>query len=135
MPMKLSLALGPRQPLSHQTAWGCLTSNLALPGSGSLLAGRISGYAQLALAAAGLLMTIGFGSHFFAWYVANYSRLHNPDADQFTVLGDLWQASRGALLGILVFGVAWLWGLSTGLHLLQTAKKAPPPPPVPPRLT
>jgi hypothetical protein len=27
--MKISLALGPRQPLSRQTAWGCVTTNLA----------------------------------------------------------------------------------------------------------
>ena len=68
--MKISLALGPRQPLSRQTAWGYLTSNLALPGSGSLLAGRISGYAQLALGLGGLLMTVVFGLRFMLWYFA-----------------------------------------------------------------
>ena len=52
--MKISLALGPRRPLSRQTAWGCLTTNLALPGAGSLVAGRVSGYPQLALGVGGM---------------------------------------------------------------------------------
>ena len=39
MPMKISLALGNPQALSRQTAWGCLTTNLAMPGFGSLVLG------------------------------------------------------------------------------------------------
>ena len=54
MRTKISLALGQRQALSRQTAWGCFTTNLALPGFGSLVAGRISGYFQVALAMVGL---------------------------------------------------------------------------------
>ena len=48
--MKISLALGQRKPLDRTTAWGCLTANLAVPGCGSLVAGRVSGYFQLLLA-------------------------------------------------------------------------------------
>lgn len=132
--MKLSLALGPRRPLSRQTAWGCLTSNLALPGSGSLVAGRVSGYAQLVLAVGGMAMSLGFGLRFMFWYFANYSRFHDPQADQFAALGDLWLACRWPLVGFAVFATGWLWGLATGLHIVQEAKKLPPPPPPPPRL-
>ena len=64
MPTKVSLALGPRRPLSRQTAWGCFTTNLAMPGFGSLVAGRISGYAQAALTIGGMVLTMVFGARF-----------------------------------------------------------------------
>ena len=52
--MKISLALGPRRILDRSTAWACVLANQgALPGSGTLTAGRRIGYAQAALALAG----------------------------------------------------------------------------------
>jgi hypothetical protein len=125
--MKISLALGRPQALSRQTAWGCFSSNLALPGAGSLAAGRLSGYAQLALAVVGMILTVVFGLRFFAWYFANWSHL-NETQDPLEAFGALWFACRWALLGIVVFGFGWLWGLATGLHLVQMAKKSEPPP-------
>jgi hypothetical protein len=119
--MKISLALGPRRALSRQTAWGCLTSNLALPGSGSLLAGRVSGYAQLALSLIGLLMTLIFGVRFAVWYFANQQRLSD---DPTAMLLEMWLAMRWALLSIGVFGFAWFWGLITGWQIVQGAKAA-----------
>ncbi len=97
--MKISLALGPRQPLSRQTALGCLTSNLALPGSGSLLAGRRSGYGQLVLAITGLFVITIFGVRFILWALANWSRLHAPDADPIESLLEIWAHLKWALLG------------------------------------
>src|SRR5437870_4113300 len=122
--MKISLALGPRQLLSRQTAWGCLTSNLALPGCGSLLAGRISGYAQLALATAGLLVTTIFGLRFIFWQLANWPRFHGPEADPFAELGEMWLHLRWALVGLGLFFMAWLWALVTSLRILDSARKA-----------
>src|SRR5690348_1541055 len=98
MPMRISLALGPRRPLSRQTAWGCLTSNLALPGSGSLLAGHRAGYGQLLLALAAFMVSTVFGLRFFLWEFANWSRLHNPEADPVAVLRETWIHLRLALL-------------------------------------
>src|SRR6266704_718355 len=123
MPMKISLALGPRQPLSRQTAWGCLTSNLALPGSGSLLAGRRSGYSQLVLAMAGLLVITIFGLRFILWALGNWSRLHAPDADPVESLLEIWVHLKWALLGFGVALIAWLWALITGLSILNSAPK------------
>ncbi len=133
MPMKISLALGPRQPLSRQTAWGCFTSNLALPGSGSLLAGRVSGYAQLALAVAGLVLSLILGARFVVWCLGNWSRLHDPNADPVTTLEAMWLALRWPLLGFAAFALAWLWALATSVRIVRAA---PPdqPPPAPPRL-
>jgi len=121
--MKISLALGPRQGLSRQTAWGCLTTNAALPGFGSLLAGRISGYPQAALAFGGLFLTLGFGAHFVLWALANWSRLYGPDADPFDSLLDIWLHSRWALLGIALFGLGWLWAMATSMAIVSSARR------------
>jgi len=124
--MKISLALGKREPLNRQTAWGCLTANLALPGCGSLVAGRISGYGQLAFAAAGLMLTVTFGTRFIFWYLANWSQLQQPsDMDPFGTMSEIWLHVRWALAGIAVFSAGWLWALGTSLHLLRQAKSPP----------
>jgi hypothetical protein len=120
--MKISLALGPRQPLSRQTAWGCFVANLGLPGAGSLAAGRLSGYAQLALAAVGTMLTVAFGTRAIAWYIANWSRLHQPQMDPVEALEEMWVALKWALLGIGIFLVGWLWALVTSLFIVRTAR-------------
>ena len=122
--MKISLALGPRQVLSRQTAWGCLTSNMALPGSGSLVAGRISGYAQLALALVGLVLSLVLTLRSGIWMLANWSRLHDPYADPLDMWYQMWLCLRWPLGAILLFACGWLWGLGTGLQLVQEAKAA-----------
>src|ERR1017187_2944660 len=111
MPMKVSLALGPRRPLSRQTAWGCLTTNLAMPGFGSLVAGRVSGYGQAALAIGGMALTMVFGLRFIWWYIANWSRFHDAGADPTAGLTEMWAFLKGPLLGFVMFGVGWLWAL------------------------
>jgi hypothetical protein len=132
--MKISFALGPRRPLSRETAWGCLTSNVALPGIGSLVAGRISGYPQVALALGGMGLTLVFGLRFFAWFAANHARLYGPDGNGLDALLEVVRAVRWAFLGIALFALGWLWALATSLGLLREAKK-PPSPNLPPRLT
>jgi len=132
MRMKISLVPGPRQPLSRQTAWGCFTTNIALPGAGSLVAGRLSGYFQLALAITGLVLTGIFGVRFIAWYAAHWKYLRDP-ADPVEALTDLWHALRWPLLAMGIFLLGWLWALGTSLQILSAAKKDPPPN-VPPQL-
>src|SRR5258706_10242547 len=133
MPMKISLALGQRQPLSRQTAWGCLTTNLALPGFGSLVAGHVSGYPQAALGIGGLILTTVFGLRFIVWYIANWSRFYGAHADPFAALSDMWPSLRWALLGIGLFVVSLLWALATSLQIVRAAKNAEATK-VPPRL-
>src|SRR5208282_4617945 len=111
MPMKAFSANGPREPLSRQTAWGCLTTNLTLPGFGSLAAGRASGYAQAALMICGMAITMIFGARFIIWYFANRGRLRDSDVDPVGALGELWINVRWPVLGFAVFFVAWLWAL------------------------
>ena len=122
--MKLSLALGPRAGLSRQTAWGCLTTNLALPGFGSLMAGRVVGYAQALLTFGSLFLTLSFGIHFVLWCLANWARLHDPQGDPLEALVEMWRAMRWAVLGIGLFAGTWLWSLATSFSIVQAAKQA-----------
>ena len=130
--MKISLALGQRQTLSRQTAWGCLTTNLAFPGSGSLIAGYRSGYFQAALAIGGMLITGVFGIRFIAWYLSNWSKFFGPQADPFPLMGEMWLRIRWALAGIGVFALGGLWALTTSLRIVNEAKKGAPPSAPPP---
>ncbi len=122
--MKLSLALGPRQALSPQTAWGCLTTNLAFPGFGSLVARRPAGYPQAALGALGLILTTVFGLRFISWYIAHWSQLYGPQADPLAAMRDMWHGLRWALLGIGIFLIGWLWALATSLSVLKCSRSA-----------
>jgi hypothetical protein len=130
--MKISLALGPRERLSRETAWGCFTSNLALPGLGSLMAGRAVGYAQMVLAVGGLGLTLILGLRFLAWYLMNNARLRGTQDDPWATLLEVWHALRWPVVGMSVFVLGLLWALWTSVQVLQAAKREPPT--VPPKL-
>jgi hypothetical protein len=132
MLMKISLALGERRPLSRQTAWGCLTTNMAMPGFGSLMAGRISGYPQAFLMLVGMVLTTVFGVRFLLWMLANWGRLHDPATDHLEALSEMWLVLRWAFLGMALFGAAWLWALASSYGIVRSAKNDAS---VPPRLT
>jgi len=121
--MKISLALGKGEGLSRQTARGCVGTNLALPGFGSLMAGRVVGYAQAALTIPGFVMTMVFGVKFMVWFLANSAEIYGADADPVEVWTELWQQLRWALLGMGLFAVAWLWAQTTNAAILRQASK------------
>src|ERR1043166_5887290 len=105
MPMKISLALGPRRPLSRQTAWGCFTTNLALPGFGSLIAGHKVGYAQAVLTMTGFVVSVLGAVRLFGWYVTTGRQLQDSE-DPFVYFQQAWLAMRWAVLGLGLFGYA-----------------------------
>jgi len=127
--MKISLALGQRRPLDRATAWGCLTANLAVPGCGTLVAGRVSGYFQLLLAVAGVTLTFWFGLRFIVWYLNTGSQVQESPDDIAANFQELWLRLRWALTGMLVFLAGLLWGLASSVSILLESKKAPSPPP------
>lgn len=129
--MKFTLTLARRRTLTRAEAWGCFSANLAMPGAGSLAAGRKVGYAQLLLALAGMGLTLGMGIGALRWGLANWARLNSPSADSFEVLEEMWQHMRWPLLGILIFAVAIAWAALTGWRLVCAAPKDG----VPPRIT
>src|SRR5690349_19241268 len=99
MPTKISLALGSPDNLTRQTAWGCMTTNLSLPGFGSLLVGRKVGYPQVVLGLTGLTLTCLFGIRFILWYIGNHAQMLENN-DPLANLEQLWIHLRWALLGI-----------------------------------
>lgn len=131
MPMKISLALGPRGPISRQMAWGCFTTNLATPGLGSVIAGRIVGYFQAGLMLIGFTTTAIFGVRFIVWYLANWNRLLGTQDDPFGAFAEIWLRLRLALLGLGIFLIAWLWALMTSMQIIQSVKKESAPGPMP----
>ena len=93
-------------------AMSCLAANLlVLPGLGTLVAGRRWGVVQAALALAGFALTLGWLTFFvMAWI----------QLGAFPLTGGP-HLSWG-ILGVAVFGAAWLWSLATGLAVLREAR-------------
>jgi hypothetical protein len=116
------------KPLSPAAARNCVLMNqLATPGLGSLMGGRIlPGLGQLLLALAGFALVI-------VWFVLTMKEYYGlMSGDQPTV-----SYARFFLAGASLFAAAWFWSLLTSLSLLRQAKVPEPPPPgsVPPRIT
>ena len=132
--MKLSLV--PRRPgqFDPKTARDCLAANFALPGFGSVMGGRMVGYAQGALCALGVVLTFSFGSLFVLWRFSAAGRAISSEDDPVTALYQLWDHVKWALVGMLLFAFSWLWALATSLSLLREAKnfRAPEPGAQPP---
>jgi hypothetical protein len=95
-----------------------------MPGFGSLVAGRKSGYPQAACTIIGLVISVIGAGRAFAWFAANASRMQNPNGDAFANLAETWMAVRWAVLGLAIFGFASLWALATSLGILAEAKRA-----------
>jgi hypothetical protein len=95
-----------------------------MPGFGSLLAGRVSGYPQAALMLIGLVLTVVCGIRFVAWRLDHWSLAQDPQADPLANLMEMWLAVRWSLLGVGIFAFAGLWSLFTSLDILREARKS-----------
>lgn len=128
--MKTSSAHAPKN-VSTETAIGCLTTNLAMPGFGSIVAGkRIEGAIQAGLSIAGFILTVLLGGRFIVWFFTNYSRLYgDPYADPVEVFSEVWGQVRVPLIGIGLFVFTWLWALWTSWRVVRAARKPPVLPP------
>ncbi len=121
--MKPSSGRRARPPLSRDAAWAYVSTNLALPGFGSLAARRIVGWFQAPVCVLALALTLGFGVRFTVWYFTHRDQLDDPQNDPVTTLAAIWANVRWALLGIGLFGLDWIWALFTSLSLMQEAKR------------
>jgi hypothetical protein len=112
---------------AREIAQGSLTANLAIPGLGSVVAGRKVGFVQMAVYFSGFGLTICFGLRFVVWALSHwsqfYAEFYSPDADVITAMNDLWLRTRWALLGIALFVISWVWAFSTSRALLAAAKR------------
>lgn len=124
--MKIFSAHGQKN-VSPEAAIGCLTTNLAMPGFGSMIAGkRIEGAIQAGLSITGFILTLFLGGRFIVWYFTNYSRLYgDPYADPVTVFQEVWSQVRAPLLGIGLFVFTWLWALWTSWRVMRASRKPP----------
>ena len=133
MLMKISLALGQPRPLSRSEVWGCFTANLALPGAGSLVAGRRVGYVQMAVYLFGFIISLIGAVGFIKWYLASQSQTNRAgDLDPFAALGALWHAARLPLAGLGVFIFALSWATLTSLQIMRANPGASAPPKIAP---
>lgn len=124
--MKTSSARANPEPLSVQTARGCVATNLTLPGFGSLMAKRAVGWPQAVLTVAGFALTMIFGVRFMIWFFQNTDALYGSQADPIETLANVWRAVRWAFLGIGLFAVSGLWALTTNAAILRSARQADP---------
>ncbi len=130
--MKFSLTLSARRSLTRAEAKGCLAANLALPGAGSLAAGRAVGYFQMALAFGGTIVTVVSGLPMIQWCLANFARLQDPGADPLGPLMELWSHARWPLAGIFLFGFSAVWAGFTGWRLVAESSEEGVPPRIEP---
>jgi hypothetical protein len=116
--------LQPQGHVDRERARACLIANAALPGSGSLMAGQAMGYVQLVLGLLGLLLTLVHAVPFLIWFLSSWAELQNPETDPQAILIELWRQVRWSLLGMVLFGVAWLWSVLAGLFLVSRSRSA-----------
>lgn len=116
--MKIFSANAGRARIDRAAAWACTVTNLiSLPGLGSIAGGRRVGYLQAFVAGTGFTLTLaGLIAVLRAYY----------QQGEFTL--QFARPLRFALVGIGLFGLGWLWALTTSLSLQREARSQPPEP-------
>jgi hypothetical protein len=112
-------------PTALEIARGCLTSNLAIPGLGTVMSGRkVTGCIQLIIYFTAFGLTTVYGIGFVIWALAHWSEMQQANQDDpFGALRMMWPRVRWAFLGLLLFAISWTWALQTSLGILRKAKE------------
>jgi hypothetical protein len=112
----------PPKLLTRAQAWQLLLANVAMPGSGSLMAGRRVGYFQIVLAVIAMAISTVETIRTGLWYIHNYDRL-NSSSDPFGVLIELGKHLIGPVVGLGIFVLAILWAVVTSLLIIKNTPK------------
>ena len=112
--------------MTHAEAVGCMTANLALPGAGSLAAGKAVGYAQLALSTVGFVISGVSCAIAIRWFLLSGSAAAGGDPTIFLI--ELWRHLRWPMAGVGIFLIALLWAVVTGYQIMSDHPKNPVPP-------
>jgi hypothetical protein len=127
--VKGSFKLRPRRAISRKEAWACFTANLALPGSGSLAAGRRVGYLQLAIGFLGFAFTLVTAIPMLQWALTGgLAAAQSSSGDPFQDLSELWVHVRWPMAGMGFFAASIIWAAMTSLAVLADAPKEAVPP-------
>ena len=103
--------------MERSKAWGCLAANLFVcPGVGSIMAGRRSGWLEVAGAVGGTV-----------WMAVSMARLVMLWIDQMRPPPDWQGLVRSGWGGLALFMAAWLWSMGTSLSVLRAAGRAAKP--------
>jgi len=103
----------PKDRLSRDRAWACVMRNVALPGWGSIKAGKFfTGIAELLLALFGFFLLVAW---MFRWMI----RISQSELDE-----DL-SPPPGAKLwetGVACIVISWFWTMTTCISLMREAR-------------
>lgn len=101
--------------MSRATARTATLVNLFVtPGMGSMMAGRfLAGLGQLAIAATG----VGVFAVWFVKIMAESYRMYSGEESSIQMHPLL------GFMGLLVFGLGWLWALATSIGLMKEARR------------
>jgi hypothetical protein len=98
-----------------------VSNQLVLPGLGSLVAGRKTGYVQAAFALIGAVLTSAFAAWFFtAWLHAPHAPADLDELKQFFAGGTIYV--KAGAIGFACFLTGWFWALATSINLVREAK-------------
>jgi TM2 domain-containing membrane protein YozV len=112
-PPKLS-EVAPRDGISRNAAWGCVVSNLVLPGLGTFLAHRrVAGVIQLVISQTGFALSLLWAILLVRDWVRQGS--FPEDVTPHLALG---------LIGAAIFLLAWIWSLVSSVEILHTSRKS-----------
>jgi hypothetical protein len=107
----------------RERAWIVAIANqLALPGFGTVMAGRRTGYVQLAFSATGVLCFTVFLIYALPRLGTLLNALAHPSDDPEVALNFLRQWLPWllvALTGIALWVIAWLWALGTSVKVVR----------------
>lgn len=111
----------------RERAWGVAIANLALPGFGTVMAGRKVGYFQLGLSVLGVICFTVFLTYAIPHLGELLQQLSNPTDDPDAALEFLahwlpWMAV--AFAGIILCVTAWCWALGTSVKEVRGEGKA-----------
>jgi hypothetical protein len=99
---------------SRQAAWGCVMSNLVLPGVGTFVAGRrVEGVLQVAVSQTGFALSLLWA----VLFVRDWIREGSLPVD---ITARLWLG----VLGVGLFLLAWLWSVGSSVVILRNSRRS-----------
>jgi len=112
-PPKISEVAASGNP-RRQAAWGCVMSNLVLPGVGTFVAGRrVEGLLQLVISQTGFALSVVWAVLFVRDWIHQGSLPED-------VASGLWLG----VAGVALFLLGWIWSAGSSVVILRDSRKS-----------